>query len=272
MINIAGMWITMEDGDVLGRKNHVAGQGVAQASRHDGSPFRVARESTGDFLADDELHECDVLGRDRKYLRHDHLVATLIVLSSANEVLLLVDDVDFISEGLPDVLKHFDQGHRAELIKIVICSEKPGESINDSKILRQIRENVRFDNFANRLPSRCSSGRNVRRTNRRSNTCFGENLIRKLDLIFVDRGLTDILSDELSQFLSSHRVNIVFQILERFPIVGSKVRIPGEDLSNLLEAGHFGDEFFEIVATRCTWRKKGQADKLIHETIIRKMV
>jgi hypothetical protein len=112
--------------------------------------------------------------------------------------LLLVDDVDFVSKGLPDVLKHFDQRHRAKLIKIVICGEKPGEPINDAKILRHIRENVGFDHFANRLPARFGSGRNERRANRRSNTGFRENLISKLDLIFVDRGLADILSDEPS--------------------------------------------------------------------------
>jgi hypothetical protein len=57
MINIAGMWIPMEDGFVFGRKNHVAGQDVAQAARHDGSLFSVAWEGTGDFLAGNELHK-----------------------------------------------------------------------------------------------------------------------------------------------------------------------------------------------------------------------
>ena len=67
-------------------------------------------------------------------------------------------------------------------------------------------------------------------------------------------------------------MNAVFQILERLSIVGSQIRISGQNLTQLLQAGDFRHEFFEIVATRRTLRKIRKADKFVEKAIIREMI
>jgi hypothetical protein len=97
-----------------------------------------------------------MVSRDRKYLRYDYFLAALIVSPGTNEIFLLVDNVDFVGQRLPDLLKHLDQRHRAELIKIVICGEELGQSINDYQIQRKACKNLGFDHFANRFSQRRS--------------------------------------------------------------------------------------------------------------------
>src|SRR5437879_2848076 len=92
------------------------------------------------------------------------------------------------------------------------------QSIDDIELLRQIDEDVGFDNFADSFAWLMRTRWDPGRSNDSSNAPLGQNRIREFHLIAGDIVLAHILRDELNELIAGHRVDPVLQLLERLPI------------------------------------------------------